>query len=153
MAFDYLDALPASQVPLYGVSALEHQATELRRACDLFLLPAEAIGGGKMQTLKRLNEEICRMSGAEPADEIDNPYVELERKYLHDLAAAAALGNWEMVEHLEGAYALEAQQMRRQRVLEEQQRFGEAINPAIMAALDKHLEKKAGTQTNGSPSD
>lgn len=153
MAFDYLDALPASQVPLYGVAALEHQATELRRACDLFLLPAEAIGGGKMQTLKRLNQEICRMSGAEPADEIDNPYVELEKKYLHDLAAAAAIGNWEMVAYLEAAYARDAQQVRRERVDAERERLGQSLDPAIVAALEKHLKKKGGTQTNASPSD
>ncbi|MDE2098815.1 MAG: hypothetical protein KGL39_16300 [Patescibacteria group bacterium] len=153
MSFEFVRSLPVATVPLYGVTALEHQATELRRACDLFLLPAEAIGGGKMQTLKRLNEEIGRLSGAEPADDIDNPYAELERKYLHDLAAAAALGNWEMVEYLEGAYAAEARQVRRQHIQEEQERLGQSLDPAIMAALEKHLAKKVKANTDGSPVD
>lgn len=149
MSFEYLDALSAAEVPLYGVSALERQATELRRACDLFLLPAEAIGGGKMQTLKRLNQEICRMSGTEAPETLANPFAELDRKYLHDLAAAQAMGNTDLVTHLEAVYAMEAKQLRSRDLEEEQARQQEvqsSLNPLVTATLKKHLERKSVQQ-------
>lgn len=118
ISFEYLDALPANEVPLYGVASLERQATDLRRAAQLFLLPAEALGGGN-ESLTRINEEICRMSGAEveavAANDASNPFAELDRKYLHDLADAAKLGDWELIDRLEAAYALEASEISQQR--------------------------------------
>jgi hypothetical protein len=149
MAFDYMDALPAAQVPLYGVTALEREATELRRACELFLLPAEAFGGnGKMPTLERLNGEICRLSGMESdtLDKRNNPFAELDRKYVRDLSDAAKLGDWDLVERLEAAYAAEAEEISRQRQAEIASQLDQAEINIDRRAWDKLRAKYVRTQ-------
>lgn len=47
VGLDYLDRLPASEVPAYAITAMEREAHETLRWMDLFLIPIEAWAGGR----------------------------------------------------------------------------------------------------------
>lgn len=48
---DYLDRLPAREVPAYAIAALEREANDTLRWMHLFLIPAEAFGGAKRRPI------------------------------------------------------------------------------------------------------
>lgn len=59
-----LGQLPAAKVFIYATACLEREALELSRQIELFLTPAEALGG-QFELRKHLQDTVRRLLGAE----------------------------------------------------------------------------------------